>query len=107
MISVFQTPIMEEEAWKKDDIRQLVVSQLREALEKYEGLGYLAEQIEECCFRESKSEQEYNDTLGKLTTTKNRKGLTNNFSMPSDCVLLVRRQGKVIDQAVFNKVHEK
>ena len=66
MISVFQTPIMEEEAWKKDDIRQLVVSQLREALEKYEGLGYLAEQIEECCFRESKSEQEYNDTLGKF-----------------------------------------
>ena len=58
---------MEEEAWRKDDIRQQVISQLREALEKYEGLGYLAEQIEECCFRKSKSEQEYNDTLGKVT----------------------------------------
>ena len=62
----FQTQIMEEEAWRKDDIRQLVIRQLREALEKCEGLGYLAEQIEECCFRNSKSEQEYNDTLGKL-----------------------------------------
>ena len=58
---------MEEEAWRKDDIRQQVISQLREALEKYEGLGYLAEQIEECCFRSSKSEKEYNGTLGKVT----------------------------------------
>ena len=57
---------MEEEAWRKDDIRQLVIGQLRQALEKYEGLGYLAEQIEESCFSKSKSEQEYNDTLGKL-----------------------------------------
>ena len=57
---------MEEEAWRKDDIRQQVICQLREALEKYEGLGYLAEQIEECCFRSSKSEKEYNDTLGKV-----------------------------------------
>ena len=64
---------MEEEAWRKDDIRQLVVSQLREALEKYEGLGYLAEQIEECCFSNSKSEQEYNDTLGKLPPKKEGK----------------------------------
>ena len=58
---------MEEEVWRKDDIRHQVISKLREALEKYEGLGYLAEQIEECCFRSSKSEREYNDTLGKVT----------------------------------------
>ena len=58
---------MEEEAWRKDDNRQLVVSQLREALEKYEGLGYLAEEIEECGFRTSQSEQQYNDNIGKLT----------------------------------------
>ena len=64
---------MEEEAWRKDDNRLLVVSQLREALEKYEGLGYLAEQIEECGFRKSQSEQQYNDTLGTLT--KRRKTL--------------------------------
>ena len=44
---------MEEEAWRKDDNRLLIVSQLREALEKYEGLGYLAEQIEECGFRKA------------------------------------------------------
>lgn len=58
---------MGEESWRKDDIRQQVIIQLREALEKYEGLGYLAEQIEECCFTSSKSEQEYHDTLGKVT----------------------------------------
>ena len=57
---------MEGNLWRKDDIRQQVVQQLRDNLEKYEGLGYLAEEIEKCCFAKSTSEKEYHKNLAKV-----------------------------------------
>ena len=57
---------MDVEDWRKDDIRHDIVKQLRDALEKCEGLGYLAEEIENCSFLESKSEEEYHSNIAKV-----------------------------------------
>ena len=55
-----------EEDWKNPVIRHQSVQKLKKVLDEFEGIGYLAEDIEKSCYESATSQQEYVEKLAKI-----------------------------------------
>ena len=78
--------------WKSDSRRTENKIQLKKLLEEFEGLGYLAESIEECCFQTSTSEGEYLKKLEKILL--DRSDLDNSHHNCDICSFLMKATSK-------------
>ena len=60
-----------EDYWKSEGERRSKIEQLRQILNEFEGIGEIAERVENFCFQSSKTETEY---LKKLEEALLRRG---------------------------------
>ena len=65
-LTTTEEQIVMEEDWKNPVIRNQSVQKLKKVLDEFEGIGYLAEDIEKSCFESATSEKEYVEKLAKI-----------------------------------------
>ena len=78
--------------WKSTERRLKNVNQLKKLLDEYEKLGYLAEDIEESCYRSASTESEYLEKLQKILL--DRSDLDNNHLSCDICNFLRKATSK-------------
>ena len=88
-----------EEDWKNAEIRHQNIQQLKKVLDEYEGLGYLAEDIEKSCFESATTKKEYLEKLAKILL--DRKDLNCDHYECDICIFLRRVTAK--DWKLFNQ----
>ena len=81
----FEALLIMGDRWKSESERQSKIEQLKQILDEYEGIGEMAERVENFCFQSSKTETEY---LKKLEEALLRRSLDNDVRNCAICSFL-------------------
>ena len=81
----FEALLIMGDRWKSESERQCKIEQLKQILDEYEGIGEMAERVENFCFQSSKTETEY---LKKLEEALLRRSLDNDVRNCAICSFL-------------------